>query len=102
MGERVDRSRSSSIYLFTSGHGYWNWRRRNDMAMEWTEVSSSNLKAIGYDDEENEMQVEFLDGSIYSYSDVPQESFNDVLSGAPSVGRAFNAVIKGRYSGTRI
>jgi hypothetical protein len=43
------------------------------------------------------MEVEFNTGAVYQYYSVPQAEFEN-LTGADSMGRYFNANIKGRYS----
>lgn len=40
-------------------------------------VNSSNIYAVGYDD--GEMYVEFLDGSVYRYDDVPLDIWKGML-----------------------
>lgn len=63
--------------------------------MVLTNVNSSNIDAIGY---ENELLViRFLTGSVYIYSGVPKEVF-DALSAAESKGKFLNLEIKGKYS----
>jgi len=62
-------------------------------------VKSSNLKAIGYKSEI--MEVEFLSGSVYEYSEVPQEKYDDLMS-APSKGKYYNQHIKGEFPSKRL
>lgn len=42
-------------------------------------VNSSNIYAVGYDQDALEMYVEFLDGSIYRYYDVPLDIWKGML-----------------------
>lgn len=63
---------------------------------EMTFVDSSNIEAIGYDDEKNELHVQFLSGGYYVYYDVPKEIFDDLLT-APSKGSYLNREVKGVY-----
>jgi hypothetical protein len=67
--------------------------------MEMTNVDSSNVESVGYDEESSTLQVEFKNGGVYQYFDVPEEVFIG-LRDADSVGRYLNANIKGifRYS----
>jgi hypothetical protein len=69
--------------------------------MERVRVSSSNLKAVGYDTEEQILEVEFLNGSIYHYFNVPEYKFEGLLR-APSKGGYLNDHIKGGYRCRRI
>lgn len=57
-------------------------------------VQSSNIRAIGYDT--GTLEVEFKDGSVYQYADVPQK-VHDALLKAPSIGTYFAKNIKGSY-----
>jgi len=56
-------------------------------------VKSSLIKAIGYNDEKEELQVEFKNGTEYLYQGVPQGTF-EALADADSVGAFFSANIK--------
>jgi len=66
------------------------------MAIEWTEVESSNIAAIAYIKEASQLMVQFNSGSVYAYSNVPEEVYQDFLD-AGSKGKYFNAHIKGVY-----
>lgn len=70
--------------------------------MERQYVSSSNIASIGYDAAEQILEVEFNNGSIYQYYDVP-ESIYDGLMSASSHGKFLNANVKnGGYRYERI
>lgn len=64
--------------------------------MERVSVSSSNIRAIGYDSSTSTLEVEFTTGSIYQYHDVPQSEFDAMLN-AESKGRYFSANIRNNY-----
>ena len=66
-----------------------------------TPVSSSNVAAVGYDDKNEIVYVQFLSGSTYTYQGVPQHEF-EALRDAPSVGSYLNAHYKGVYPYVRI
>lgn len=66
-----------------------------------TPVTSSALKAIGYDPATKTMHVEFPTGVRWTYAGVPQEEF-DAVKDADSVGRAFGQRIKGLYQGAKV
>lgn len=70
---------------------------------DWVYVDSSNIEAVCYmaDSNPRELQVRFLNGSTYSYSDVPQEIYEELLN-APSKGSFLNRMIKGVYSYQKI
>jgi hypothetical protein len=56
-------------------------------------VTSSNIASIGYDPVTNTLEVEFKNGTVYQYSDVPA-SVHSGLMAASSHGSYFNARIK--------
>jgi KTSC domain len=64
-------------------------------------VNSTMAKSIGYDQEEQVLQVEFSSGSVYQYSDVEPETWES-LQDADSTGRFFNSQIKGYYASQRV
>jgi hypothetical protein len=103
-----------------SGPGGWNrgreaplyseivavWRAQNPTApnlvtaeeprMDRVGVNSSNIQSVGYDTATNTLEIEFANGNIYQYFDVPQGIF-DGLVGAGSAGSFFNQNIRGVY-----
>lgn len=64
--------------------------------MDLKPVKSSNIKAVGYDTETSELQVEFTGGGLYAYDAVPLDVYRD-LTEAHSVGKFFHAKIKDVY-----
>jgi hypothetical protein len=60
---------------------------------EMTPVSSSNIDSIGYDVENQQVYIRFLNGSLYAYSGVPIHEFES-LQNAPSVGSYLNRSFK--------
>lgn len=69
--------------------------------MDRQAVSSSNIAAIGYDGDSATLEVEFNNGAVYQYFDVPEHVFNDFLS-ADSVGAYLANNIKGQYRYSRV
>ncbi len=63
-------------------------------------VDSSNVEAIGYDENTQELHVQFLSGGYYIYHDVPREIF-DGLMYAPSKGSFLNREVKNVYQFTK-
>lgn len=68
--------------------------------LEMIYVDSSNIEAIGYDDDTQELHVQFLSGGCYIYSDVPRKIFDDLMN-APSKGSFLNREVKGIYQFTK-
>ena len=69
--------------------------------MERTLVTSSNIRAAGYDPDTQTLEVEFNGGSVYQYSGVPPNEY-DGLMNAGSKGSYFHANIRNRYSYVRL
>ena len=64
-------------------------------------VSSSNIASIGYDANSQTLEVEFLNGGVYQYFDVPQHIYNGIMS-ADSHGQYLAQNIKGVYRYSKI
>lgn len=62
-------------------------------------VVSSNIHSIGYS--EGTLEIEFLNGGIYQYSNVPEIVYTALIN-ADSHGRYFNAYIKNSYRTTKV
>ncbi len=69
--------------------------------MEMHLVDSSNVSAIGYDEDSLTLQVEFNSGATYQYFDVPQQIFEGMLD-AGSVGQYLNQHVKGVFRYSRV
>lgn len=64
-------------------------------------VASTNLAAVGYDAKTRTLEIEFVNGRVYQYYDVPN-NMHDRLMQAPSKGQFFNAHIRNNYPYSRI
>ncbi|RFC34729.1 MAG: KTSC domain-containing protein [Candidatus Nitrotoga sp. LAW] len=65
--------------------------------MDWIETpESSNITRFAYDDTSYVLKVEFKNGGLYDYFDVPQHIFEGMRS-APSKGQYLAQQIKGAY-----
>ncbi|MDE0174250.1 MAG: KTSC domain-containing protein [Defluviicoccus sp.] len=69
--------------------------------MQRYSVASSNIASIGYDANTETLEVEFLNGSLYQYYNVPQNMY-DQLMAEGSKGRFLNAYIKNAYPYSRV
>ena len=65
--------------------------------MERTPVTSTDIRAIGYDQDSQTLEVEFNTGSVYQYTGVPISEY-DSLMNADSKGKYFNSNVKNIYS----
>ncbi|RRJ28722.1 KTSC domain-containing protein [Halocatena pleomorpha] len=64
--------------------------------MNRTSVSSSNLRSVGYDQDNRILEIEFNSNSVYRYFDVPS-SIHANLMNASSHGKYFHRNIKDVY-----
>lgn len=67
--------------------------------MNMIPVSSSNLSSVGY--ENGTLYVRFHNGSLYSYSGVPESIYHGLMS-APSHGSYLASHVKNVYPYRRI
>ena len=68
---------------------------------EMEAVQSSNIESVGYDENDEEVYVKFLNGSVYVYRGVPLHDFEG-LRDAPSVGSYLHRNFKNVYPYERI
>jgi hypothetical protein len=59
-------------------------------------VDSTTFATVGYDDQQQLLQLEFCSGAVYHYFGVPA-AVHAALSCAPSKGCYFNQAIRGRF-----
>ena len=63
---------------------------------EMTAVDSSWVAAIGYEENEREVHIALIEGSVYAYGAVPPDVWRLFLA-ADSKGTFVNEVLKPRY-----
>jgi len=63
---------------------------------QMTSVSSSNISSIGYDEPNQQLYVQFLNGSIYVYKGVPAHEYQNLME-ASSHGSYLNRNFKNVY-----
>lgn len=59
-------------------------------------VESSNIKSIGYNKENQTLEVEFKNGTTYRYYDVPESIYDEMII-AESFGKHFMKYIRGKF-----
>ncbi len=69
--------------------------------MDRTPIISSNLKSVGYDVNTKTLEIEFQNGSVYQYYEVPLNIYEELMK-APSHGKFFHAHIRNVYRYRRI
>ncbi|WP_276302395.1 KTSC domain-containing protein [Halorussus lipolyticus] len=81
--------------------GYVPYDRLECVAQTRSPVASSSIRSIGYDDEADELEIEFQSGGVYRYAGVSQETYEEFLS-ARSHGTYFHENVRGQYDYHRI
>ena len=69
--------------------------------MDKQNVASSNVKAVGYDDHTQTLEVEFLNGRVYQYYGVPENMHSQFMR-VPSKGKFLLAYIKDQFPFSRV
>lgn len=64
--------------------------------MNWIDTDSSNIARFAYDDTNRVLKIEFRNGGVYDYFDVPEHVFESMRS-ASSKGQYLAHQIKGSY-----
>ena len=64
-------------------------------------VTSSNIASIGYDADSQTLEIEFLNGGIYQYFDLPQYVYQELMN-ASSHGQYLAQNIKGVYRYSKV
>lgn len=65
--------------------------------MEREPVDSTCISSAGYDPESNDLEIEFTDGTVYTYYNVSGHQFSRMLR-SHSPGWYFNRYIRDSYS----
>lgn len=69
--------------------------------MDRQQVESSNIASIGHDAETNVLEIEFKNGAVYQYPDVPRWRYNEMMS-ADSKGQFLHSDIIPNHQGYRV
>jgi hypothetical protein len=69
--------------------------------MKRTPVESSMIASVGYDEASRILEIEFNNGRVYQYADVPPEEYQGLME-ADSHGRYFLAHIRDVYDYWRV
>jgi len=73
---------------------------RDAIAFPLLKTVSNVIRSYDYDQTTQTLRVEFNNGSVYKYHDVPESVYKE-LESAPSVGQYFNAQIREKYGQDR-
>lgn len=69
--------------------------------MERVPVDSSNIAAVGFDSTSETLEVEFKNGAVYQYFDVPERTYEE-LRDASSVGGYLASHVKGSFRFSKV
>ena len=64
-------------------------------------VASSNLASVGYDEATQTLEVEFLNGAVYQYYDVPETMYRQLMK-TSSKGQFFHQYFRDVYPYSRV
>lgn len=64
-------------------------------------VTSDTIQSVGYSSLSGTLEIEFTDGSLYQYSDVPERIYRDLI-GASSHGTYFNEHVRDWFRSRKI
>jgi hypothetical protein len=64
-------------------------------------ISSSALATVGYSKRRHILELEFVNGAVYRYLNVPPSVYRDLMS-AGSKARYYDSNIKGNYRSLRL
>jgi len=63
----------------------------------WTEVKSTNVAKVAYDENADELLIEFRSGGVYAYPSAGEAAYQDLVNN-PSTGSYVNRWLKGQPS----
>ncbi|EME1463688.1 MULTISPECIES: KTSC domain-containing protein [Serratia] len=69
--------------------------------MDRQPVVSSNIRSVGYDVNDSILEIEFNNGAIYQYFDIPENIYFDLIS-SDSIGGYLARHIKGNFRYSRV
>lgn len=70
--------------------------------MKRTQVASTHLASVGYDPAKHTLEIEFQNGRVYQYFNIPEEVYQALMA-AESHGSYFNSYIReGGYAYRRV
>jgi hypothetical protein len=64
-------------------------------------VASTSVASLGYDEQTETLEVEFLNGSVYQYFNVGVDLYQQMLT-APSKGQFLSTYIRNAYPYSRV
>ena len=78
-----------------------NKSSRKELSMDRISVKSSNISSVGYDRENQVLEVQFKNGGVFQYEGVPAKQVAE-LHAAESIGKYLHANIKPNYKCNKV
>jgi hypothetical protein len=79
---------------------------KSNKVMERVIITPCDLYAVGYDLEKQILEIQFINGSVYQYNQVPFKVYGHLLSSGfdsrVSIGNYFDSVIRDNYQSRHI
>ena len=69
--------------------------------MERKPVKSRILRSVGYDDTGKNLEIEFQNGLVYLFSDVPPKVYKDLMS-SDMIGKYFTDKVRTKFHSKQI
>jgi KTSC domain len=69
--------------------------------MDRESVKSTSVASVGYNELSGTLEIEYRNGSLYRYYDVPEQVYTDLMA-ASSLGRFINKKIKPYFTYKKI
>ena len=69
--------------------------------MKRQDVNSSMIKSVGYDEITETLEVEFNNGQVWEYINVPELAYDEMMSSG-SIGRYFHKNIKSEFPAIKV
>lgn len=60
-------------------------------------IQSSNLRKVGYDDDQRVLYVQFNQGDVYAYYAVPRHLYNELLAAQPHPWTTWGRTIRASF-----
>ncbi len=64
-------------------------------------VNAATIRSIGYDEATQTLEIEFTNGGVYQYYELPKEVYEQMMKSA-SLGRFFLFEVKGGYQYAKV
>jgi hypothetical protein len=74
----------------------------SSLAEGYTKVESSSINGYSYNGKTETLFIQFTNGTMYAYGNVPGDLVTECFHGKESVGKSFHNQIRGKYQCVRL